>query len=272
MFTPSPLSAVGVMTARHPADWLLLAHFAPSKGSTRETTKGNPRWPRWPPAARRCWHSAPPHPAPPRQPAAQAPGITQSQGRCRSRSSPPITRCTTPAPTSPRLSQQSGAKYLTLAFLQTAAPARAPPTGTATPASRSPRRSFGSRHRRDPGARRQRDPVVRRLRRRHHRHRDRRQLHQRRRDRQGVRERHHHLQRAPHRPGHRGRLAQQHGRDQPPQQGDRADRGVGRGAPAGRSSSPTPCRPTRPAWPPQDSAVLQNAVANGATDRHRQHA
>ena len=61
----------------------------------------------------------------------------------------------------------------------------------------------------------------------------------------GVREPHHHLQRAAHRPGRRSRLAHQHRRDQPAQRGDRDDGGVGGGASPAASSSPTRCRRSR---------------------------
>ena len=62
-----------------------------------------------------------------------------------------------------------------------ARPARARPTGTATPRSRSPPSTFGADIAAIQAPRRQRHPVVRRLHRGHHRHRNRRQLHQRRR-------------------------------------------------------------------------------------------
>ena len=183
---------------------------------------------------------------------------------CRSTSSLRTTRPTTPAPTWPPSHRQSGARFLSLAFLETAAPARARRTGTATPASRSPPPTLRQRHRRDPGGGRQRHPVVRRLHRRHH--------------RAptsptaapaspaiaaGLREPDHHLPRPAHRPGCRGGLADQHCRDQPAQRGHRE---VEAWAAAHHLQHPVllhaahlPHRADRAGL-----AVLQNAVADGA--------
>ena len=141
------------------------------------------------------------------------------------------------------LSQQSGARYLSLAFLQTDAaglvhrllerrhqPRRSPRPASAADIAAIQARggnvipSFGGYTADTTGTE------------------HRRQLHQRQRDRPGLREPHHHLPRPPHRPRHRGRLADQHGRHQPPQRGHRPGRGLGRGARHGGSSSPTRCR------------------------------
>ena len=111
--------------------------------------------------------------------------------------------------------------------------------------------------------RRRRRPVAGWLERRSGWHRDRRLVQRSATDRRRLRERHHHLQRFASGHGRRGKVADQLRRHRPPEQGDQAGGGLGRGA----------CRPLQISYTIPTSAsglessgvaMLQNAIANGA--------
>ena len=161
------------------------------------------------------------------------------------------------------LSQASGARYLALAFLQTAHPVRARRTGTATPTSRSPARpSVRTSRRSRPAAATSSPPSAAIA------------------DTTGteladsctsvaaIAKVYESLvttygSRAPHRPRRRSRLHQQRRRDRPPQQGHRQGAALGRAHRRGSAVLLHTAHDHDRAGA-RVLALLQNAVGNGA--------